>query len=192
MDVLKIKRQIERNSEDLGLTCFPCATEEEILDFEKKYQIHLPQDYRIFLKEVANGIESEEEGLIFYSLEWVEKEMEEGFHNDFPYSTEYVNLILDKFKNRGDFHFSDILYSEEVFANQWRGMPPGCIILTYFGGDYSVLVVKGEQYGKVWRYGDVDCPETEALYVGNGHCEQIEFAEWINFWMEMNGILPQE
>ncbi len=170
-----------------GLTLRPPLPEATVADFERRHGVTLPDDYRRFLTEVADGIDCD--GGPVFALAAGEATLTGAPGGSFPYSSAYAADLMARLAALPARPFSDIMAAPEVQAGQQPGDPPGCLALADLGcGDYSVLVLTGEQRGKLWRLGDFDAPETAALYQGGSGTAQLEFADWLEQWCALMGV----
>lgn len=126
----------------------PCLQEAEIQAFEAKYNIRLPCEYRNFLLEAGNGGVGPGYGL--YRLPTMEceteitaipsKENENFISQPFPLKEAWNDLNL-KIK---DIDSPNNPYFDHKFVQ-------GTITIANYGcGIYALLVVTGEQQGKIW------------------------------------------
>ncbi|GAB4338063.1 MAG: hypothetical protein OHK0038_16610 [Flammeovirgaceae bacterium] len=166
-------------------------TKEKVLEFEQKHHIKLPENYAQFIQNVCSGIEIDGE-ITLMNLENIEK----YFLNDiilqktFSYQTKEALILLSEMERRGE-EFQDFYYSTENTIRK-EGLQHGCIMLSDYGcNDYTVLIVNGEEYGKLWRVGEFDFPEHSHLYdfqQGNYQPFQYGFLEWFYYFSQIQGI----
>lgn len=135
-ELLRRLREADRNLRVFGAGFHkyklrPTITEAQLQEFERTHQVKLPEDYRMFLREIGNG-----EAGPFYGLEPLEKA---GQYRDlskpFPFTKatdSYSDAELDKWGDRDE--YPGVL----EFCHQ------GCAI-------YSYLVVNGPTYGIIWE-----------------------------------------
>jgi hypothetical protein len=108
----------------------PTLTEAELQRFEQTHQVKLPEDYRMFLREVGNGEAGPFQGLD--SLERVAQGRD--LSKPFPF-TEATDSCSDEDLNQwGDNEFGGILELCDC----------GCAIHCY-------LVLNGPAYGTIWE-----------------------------------------
>lgn len=148
----------------------------DLMEFEKKHQLQLPLEYELYLTEIANGgvlpiyeLYSIDRGLQkakSYSTQ-NNKSIQNSFTIDFPYSNkETKKFILSYNKSIADGEKDKIKYLE--IKHELTGV---IFLSEYNHGWFHALVVKGEQAGTVWSYGEYLCP----LFVGN---RQWSFFDW--------------
>ena len=176
----------ERLAATDGLTLRAPLPEATVADFERRHGVTLPAGYRRFLTEVADGVDSD--SVPFLSLAGAQATLTGTPAGSFPSANAYTADLITRLAGFPAQPFATIMSAPEVQAGQHSGDPPGCIALADFGcGDYSVLVLGGEQAGKIWRLGDFDAPETVALYQPGAAGGQLEFDSWLPHWCEMVG-----
>ncbi|MGI8504332.1 MAG: SMI1/KNR4 family protein [Hassallia sp.] len=127
----------------------PCLEEAQIEAFEVKYNIRLPSEYRNFLLEVGNGGTGPGYGL--YRLPGLENENEitaipskknEGLLCKPFLLKEAWNDLNLMIKDKADTENNP--YFDSKFVQ-------GTITIAHYGcGIYAMLVVSGEQKGKIW------------------------------------------
>jgi hypothetical protein len=144
-----------------------CLTPREIEEFEKRYRIHLPQDYSRFLIEIGNG----GSGPPYY-----------GF---MPLAGT-IKTVTDK-KFRPDLPFP--LTEDWVWEDQgsWENGSPdsldpiflhGHLCLGTEGcGEDWILIVTGRERGNIWNRVDV----------GAISCApKRDFLSWYEYWLDGN------
>ncbi|MDZ8225513.1 SMI1/KNR4 family protein [Nostoc sp. ChiVER01] len=129
----------------------PCLSDKNIQVFESKYNITLPSEYRNFLLEIGNGGAGPGYGLSGLSAieskdvisEKLYPENYEILSKSFPFTKAWNDLDLIV-KNNTDFVTNNDDYFDKKFIQ-------GTLTITNYGcGIYAVLVVTGEQSGKIW------------------------------------------
>lgn len=105
-------------------------TEKQLLHFEQKNRISLPEDYRLFLKEIGNGGAGP-----YYGLHSLEEAAQYGdLSQPFPWTQET------------DFH------ADELTQIDARDEHPGALQLCHVGcAIYIHLVVNGPSRGTIWN-----------------------------------------
>lgn len=163
-----------------------CLIEDEILEFEYKYGIELPEDYRNFFKFVGNGGAGP-----YYGLNKL-NEYQEEYDNDFrtyltkpfPYK-EYYHLDYENFKREK----INIKNEDEIIMEYWNQYSDysnvqGSIIICHFGcSKYFRLIIEGEQRGKIWLDGINDSDGLIPQYKNFGTKEVAEFFWWYENWL---------
>lgn len=163
----------------------PPKPESEVTEFENRYGIKLPSDYRQFITTVGNGgagpgygLERLEDG-IYSSLEYRE---ERGYIDPSkPFTlTEPWNMQYDGNVN-GDGSIDDWdrynKFEDEYFDDKWvngllRICNKGCRI-------YVNLVVNGSEYGNLW----VDDRGSDYGICPLGRKKRIQFLQWYTGWL---------
>lgn len=107
----------------------PVVRESELREFEERYQVTLPEDYRLFLILVGNGGAGP-----FYGLETLEAAVKGNLCKPFPLN-----------KATSDYP------AEELEAFNSETDAPGVLEICHQGCTiYSYLVVNGESFGLIW------------------------------------------
>ncbi len=184
-NIKRIKEKFEKIGIDIKKAFNPVLEENEILAFEKKHQITLPEDYRLFLMEIGNGINRKDEGgWQLHNAALNISQLDDTLfknakpHLPFPFTIDNPdrNSFLDPnpngYINNG---FNDIMYDGYLAVSD-----QGCCL-------YVALVVSGKAYGQIWHFGEhwvFEC-------VGNGHPEEwnegkrpCSFLEWFEGWFD--------
>ncbi|AUB37733.1 Flp pilus assembly protein TadD, containings TPR repeats [Nostoc flagelliforme CCNUN1] len=129
----------------------PCLSNKDIQVFESRYNITLPSEYRNFLLEIGNGGAGPGYGLSGLSgiesedviPEKLYPENYEILSKPFPFTKAWNDLDLIA-KNNTDFVTKNDDYFDDKFIQ-------GTLSITNYGcGIYAMLVVTGEQSGKIW------------------------------------------
>ena len=153
----------------------PTLSESHLLTFEEKHKITLPDDYRLFLKEVGNGGVGPYYGMFplenFYQSRFYDGSDENCIGNDFlqtPFPYSKNNPFVE---NEMDDDLTDEVYAQEFIKNL-----NGTITLAHQGcGYFDMLIVSGEDKGKVW----IDARVSD--YGMN--CIFDSFTEWYFHWL---------
>lgn len=174
----------------------------ELDNFEHAHAVALPTLYRRILREIGDGVGGDARcRLRIPSLdEAMQMAANQGADvaTAFPYGRVYAEAIRARLENES---FAEVMTSPDIRSRQrtGEGLPPGCLPIGDFGGgEMSLLVVTGEERGRVWRHGQADCPEGGAhygAYGGEGRAP-LEVDQWIAFWAKVNGLtiepMPEE
>ncbi len=166
-----------------GVSLLPPATPAHVRAFEARFGIALPPPFRAFVLAVADGITFDDEPWLL-TLDAIA-----------------ANTVSDRADPARPFWYTDAqaaaihaaaraglaagsVFTPEVMALQRDGAPDGCLGIAIMGGsDASALVVTGEQRGAIWRTGELDCPESAALYEPDlpDHWP-LDFDAWFALW----------
>lgn len=149
-----------------------CASAVTVSEIEARCRLALPDEYRSFVTEISNGGLGPGCGM-FSVQEAVD---------DAP---EWTGELSAPFCY-GD---ADARRALELRATQQRhfmlpqpndgGLPNGCLLLAHTGcGCFDVLVVTGEQRGKVWFY------DTRQLAPLSESGKQVTFLDWYESWLD--------
>ncbi|MEH1846177.1 MAG: SMI1/KNR4 family protein [Nostoc sp.] len=129
----------------------PCLSNKDIQAFESRYNITLPSEYRNFLLEVGNGGAGPGYGLSGLSgiefkdvtPEKLYQENDEILSRPFPFTAAWNDLDLIVMNNTGFVAKSDAYFDDKLIQ--------GTLTITNYGcGIYAMLVITGEQSGKIW------------------------------------------
>ena len=150
----------------------PVLSEDCLLGFEKQHGIQLPNDYRTFLREVGNGGAGPYYGMYklqnFYMPRFYDGSDASIIDNNFlqtpfPYSENKPFPECDGIADLSDEEFVKRLCGTITLAHQ------GC-------GYYDMLIVSGEEKGKVW---------TDATVSDYGMGRSFaSFTEWYLHWIK--------
>jgi len=173
----RLKRKIAENE---AMVLVSCLTEAEVAAFEERNGVRLPEEYRLLLTEVGNGVEGrgrrynsvDSSGVLgIYPLDfWLD---------DAPGMPMGGNII------RGDlsqpFPLSEAVDYErngypEDHEEQADSTLPGKVFVCHEGcGIYWVLVVNGAERGNMWV-------ESEFGYFPSN--PRIGLLDWLDRWVE--------
>ena len=129
----------------------PCLSNKDIQVFESRHNITLPSEYRDFILEIGNGGTGPGYGLsgllgIEYEDVIPEKLYQENYEilsKPFPLTEAWNDLDLIV-KNNTDFVTNNDAYFDDKFIQ-------GTLTITNYGcGIYAMLVITGQQSGKIW------------------------------------------
>lgn len=129
----------------------PCLSDKDIQVFESRYNITLPSEYRNFLLEIGNGGAGPGYGLSGLSgiesedviPEKLYPENYEILSKPFPLTKAWNDLDLIV-NNNTDLVSKNDDYFDDKFIH-------GTLTITNYGcGIYAMLVITGEQSGKIW------------------------------------------
>ncbi|MBN3870475.1 MAG: SMI1/KNR4 family protein [Nostoc sp.] len=129
----------------------PCLSNKDIQVFESRYNIRLPSEYRNFLLEIGNGGAGPGYGLsgllgIEYEDIIPEKLYQENYEilsKPFPLTEAWNDLDLIVKNNPGCVANSDAYFDDQFIQ--------GTVTITNYGcGIYAMLVITGEQSGRIW------------------------------------------
>jgi cell wall assembly regulator SMI1 len=166
-----------------GIELLSPASVAEVAAFEARLGVSLPDEYRAFLLEAGNGIQCDGE-LVLYSLEAVLQDLgRRDPRRPFWYDDAQTNALRDAMAAVEE---GSTLMESRSFMSLQRsdGIPEGCLTVGDNGGnDFTVVVVTGEQRGWMWRTGEIDCPESRALYdAGGDDRAPLGFLDWFERW----------
>lgn len=177
MDIKQIKSKfrkiIQLNPEgDYGYINDP-LTESEVLEFEKKHNIKLPEDYRTFITNIFNGGFGPEQimPLDFWDSyhNVIYSSMGNNLNEPFPLTSEW-KVDFENIEKSDDYDEYDTYVT----------LINGTIRICHIGcGAFIFLVVNGTEYGNLWidnRTNGQICP----LYPN----KRINFGKWYFGWLD--------
>ncbi len=195
-DIIRIKSKIENLIKlDTDFSVLDnydmdkALSEKEISDFEEKYNLELPIEYRKFIQHISAGKFGPFYGLL--SL-YDNDEHTPNLSLDFPYTEDKVLNLYKELEILGYFEEKDmteeeVLYSDKIdstiddlYTSALQGVKficdEGC-------GMYSILILRGEAKGQVWFFdfaNDVGC-----FPLKNPTSKKVlNFLEWYEIWLD--------
>jgi len=164
------------------LEVLPPASLAAVAAFEARRGIVLPEAYRRFVLEVADGLRLDGEAQLYSLTEVDTATGDADAARPFAYDAAETAAIEAAIAVAGAAGRS-VLEDRAVMGLQKAGDPDGCLTLAGNGGnDFSALVVTGDQRGRMWRTGELDAPETRALYAPGGDTAPLDFLDWLIPW----------
>ena len=159
-DYEKVIERIKTKISQLNIEMGKCLTEEEIMSFESRHNVKLPQAYRMFLKYIGNGCKRMLDGCRLNDLECCpQQELSKPF-------------LLEKFwlweddERDGDVIEADM--QNKVYRGNIELINLGC------GNSYN-LIITGNHQGEVWNFTDVGVQPC---------CEPQDFLWWFELWLD--------
>lgn len=132
-------------------------SEQQIIEFEKRYGLQLPKSYRRFLLEIGNGGEWGESNLC--SLLSEEHFNQEKLLKPFPFENEWIWES-----------------EEDPSASQMEAIAYGNLELTDAGcGQSFHLILNGKCYGEVWHFSEMGIQPC---------CQRQDFLGWYEKWLD--------
>ncbi len=162
----------------------PVATEEELTSFEQKFNCKLPDDYRWFLLNIANGIERDR-GLNFvenvnFKDYWYE---ENEYNPSIPFVLDRKILFHepeDYDKYPYEFYVYDDSRPEEEVLYYMDAYSNGQVTLRGYGcGTCAFLVVNGNEFGNVWIDDFSSNAQVYPEYDEAKNKKRLTFNDWI-------------
>ena len=135
-------------------------SEKQILDFEERCHIQLPQAYRIFLQEVGNGCIMVDDFPLKILEEIEVKDLSQPF------------MLEDAWLWEEDDELTEQELDEKIELMVYNGE----IELISIGDGMSYnLIVSGKCRGEVWNFTDVGVQPC---------CERQDFLGWFELWLD--------
>lgn len=167
----------------------PVLSEDEIHQFEMEHDIFLPEEYRAFLMQIGNGGAGPFYGLL--SLDDNDG-CETDYADEFPYTRtnplnlmdiyEQIDLILEEKAIENEDERDE--ERDRIFEEYYKSAIKGIKVLTHEGcGMYSVLVVKGAEYGNIW-FLDFANDVGAFPYTSPKTKDSVKFFEWFEIWLD--------
>ncbi|MFN6461482.1 MAG: SMI1/KNR4 family protein [Nostoc sp. DedVER02] len=174
----------------------PCLSDKDIQVFESRYNVTLPSEYKKFLLEIGNGGAGPGYGLSGIEYEEVIPELyQENYEilsKPFPLIKAWNDLDLIV-KNNTDFVANNDAYFDDKLIQ-------GTLTITNYGcGIYGMLVITGEESGKIWiddrtndngiypaslsfchAFHDAD---PDDLHPNNDEEQPLSFYDWYEDWL---------
>lgn len=164
---------------------------EKLNQFEEKYGIELPKDYKSFLSEIGNGGAGPFYGIYPLQRDLGRANPENKFEFlkfNFPHKKawNWSDKIFDKFD---EFHeteedeiidFFDDVYWEQYFKDE---LTYGSIYITEYGCALRfLLVITGAEKGKIWFDQRADRNGLNPITNKNGN--KLDFSDWYVNWLD--------
>ncbi|KAI8380272.1 hypothetical protein BD560DRAFT_432131 [Blakeslea trispora] len=163
----------------------PCVKANELVEFERTNLIRFPADYRIFLLEVGNGVESDwlgpcREGILSfgktpfgYPLRF--SDLLKNLGKAFPYTQKH---IVEETEEQQDTRITNRPRHREIGGY----VTLGTSIRSY--SHFWILICEGESRGEVWI----------ATWHGSFFpcTPRMSFRDWLMDWLQNNGDLMEQ
>jgi SMI1 / KNR4 family (SUKH-1) len=143
-----------------------CLSIAEVNQFEQKYGIKLPEEFRVFLLEVGNGGDGPSTCGLGLLNETIPAQSAIPMRPDIPFPLDKVWIWENEEKD----WWNDP--SELVQRVHCHGQ---LLVGNEGDGEYWSLIVAGDQYGYIWNVSDV----------GAGPCDPPkQFLDWYESWLD--------
>lgn len=154
----------------------PTLSETELLAFEAKYRVTLPDEYRLFLREVGNGGLGPGKGLLRLA-DAVAQSPSRDLDKPFPFSIRQYREDPARF------------YEER--STEGYQPWPGVLYLSNTHGDWgdAYLVITGEDRGMMWGHGPINCGWTPCCPTTDVDDKWVDgelrsFFRWYEDWLD--------
>ena len=141
----------------------------------------MPSEYREYLKNIGNGGAGPFYGLL---------ELEDNDNNltdlsmEFPYTYDKPLKLVEVYEAMDEMDDENEEEQEQFLNEIYEKSVRGIIFLAHEGcGMYSVLVVKGEEYGNVWYFDFANDAGTYPL-TSEKTGKSMKFFEWMELWID--------
>ena len=161
----------------------PVEPEENIVVFENKFNIRIPEDYRFFLLNVANGIVNKNK----WGFNLVEKiDFVDFFYEDEEYNPSIPFELTNKvvFGRDSDYERVPSYPYEITFDKNYdifeKGYSNGQIHIAGYGcGTSAFIVVNGSEYSNVWVNDFSSNKEVYPEYDFKSNRPRFSFTDWL-------------
>jgi uncharacterized protein (TIGR02996 family) len=141
----------------------PCLTEGELAAWEAARGLALPEEYRLFLREVGNGGAMPGSYTDFIIEPLAGLEFRASTTSPFPVTADRLRSRLREIKPE-DRLTGEVLFPELREYREADSLPPGCLTFgQYPSADSLFLVTAGELRGSVWCAVNYGVPELDRL-----------------------------
>jgi uncharacterized protein (TIGR02996 family) len=163
----QIQHLLRRTGRDHCYTPRPRLTEKELAAWEAAYGVTLPEEYRLFLREVGNGGMQPGSYCDFVIEPLAQVRGEQSAATPFPVTADRLRSRFGQLKTEG--RPADGVLFPELEIDQ----PPGCLVFgQYPSSDALFLVTAGELRGSVW------CGVCSGIPEMDGSGEPVGFLAW--------------
>ncbi|MDR2523539.1 MAG: SMI1/KNR4 family protein [Synergistaceae bacterium] len=165
-------------------TLNPTLTEETVVTFEREHGVRLPEEYRLYLLRVANGGAGP-----FYGLLALEDNDDITVHMSapFPLTADRPFVMPELYEEigaRAGGMDEAEEFRERMLEEHFTKVNSGVTYLAHEGcGMYSVLAVKGAEYGNVW-YVDLANDAGAFPLVDPKSGKSLDFLSWFELWLD--------
>jgi len=156
----RIRALLAAAPEDTAYTPRPVLTEPELLAWEAAHGLTLPDEYRLFLREIGDGGTMPGAYCDFVLDPLAEVRGGRSAATPFPVTTDRLRERLRRLKSEG--HPADGVLFPELVPYWEDDQPPGCLVFgQYPSSDALFLVACGDLRGSVWCAVCRGIPETD-------------------------------
>ncbi|MCE5229910.1 SMI1/KNR4 family protein [bacterium] len=166
----------------------PPVLENELVEFERKHKIRLPDEYRGFLLRCGRGGAGPFYGLFDFQCTddgaWNEGDGFVGIlANPFPYTESWNDLTGEPADDLLDKDEDEYERQLNVFESRYWAPLDGAIPICHLGCNLRQwLVISGPEAGHVWADNRVDLKGLSPLPGKNS--ERITFYHWYRDWLD--------
>ena len=165
----------------------PVLSNDDVISFQKKFNVQLPEDYIFYLTKIANGGLGPSLDMIALDLSGVKDPRIDGKVEDadidlginFPFECDWNDERVLQYEGR---------LPDDLFDDYWNlNKISGSLPIGIFGcGEIALLIVNGCRSGDIWRD---DRMRRNGLYRLNEGVN-TRFSDWLDMWLDdvLNGI----
>lgn len=156
----------------------PVTNEDDLISFENKFNVKIPDEYRWFLLNVANGIVNKDK----WGFDLVKKvDFEIFWYKEDEYNPA-IPFNLDK--KVVSYKYNDDPYPYEIIVNEDLDCFPeytnGQISIVGTGcGGSDFIVVNGKEYGNIWIDNFSSMNEVYPDYDLKRNKKRLNFIDWL-------------
>ncbi|MDI9312286.1 MAG: SMI1/KNR4 family protein [Limnohabitans sp.] len=172
----KLRKLIHLNPEGEYGYIKDALTEDEVLEFEEKHNIKLPEDYRIFITNMFNGGVGPEQ---IMPLDFWDSVHNTVYLDSLGNKLNEPFLLISEWKENYDNDDDD----DDDENYEYNSIINGTIRVCHIGcGNFIFLVVNGAEYGNLWI--DDRASNDEIVPLNGKLNNRINFETWYNEWLD--------
>ncbi|MGB8355187.1 MAG: SMI1/KNR4 family protein [Chthoniobacteraceae bacterium] len=146
-------------------------TDDELNEFEQKYRITLPQDYRDYLIQTGVGCYTDLDGICLLE-EWCQPYDEKEFSDDFlTHDFPHTEVWNDRNITKEEMGWRSPYYDNNLACGAMRVVNTGC-------EGYDLLIVSGPERGNMW-YDDRACSGKGIYPLRAKGTNRVSFQEYV-------------
>jgi hypothetical protein len=165
----------------LQYTIHPIATEDEVTFFESKFNVRLPEDFRWFVLNVANGITNK----IHLNTIIDQIDFKGFFHEEDEYNpslpfTPTQRVYFGEQQNDNAYPEDPGPTTYDTERKHWKGVTNGYIDLI----DGNLLIINGSEYGTMWLDNMDSNREVFPNKDEEAGFDRLTFGQWIIYKLD--------
>ncbi|MDR6762920.1 hypothetical protein J2Y38_003138 [Flavobacterium sp. 2755] len=192
-EILGIIGNARKNLEEDYLF-LPVALEKDIQIFESKFNVTIPEDYRWFLLNVANGIVNKNQ----WGFNLIEKiDFIEFFYKDNEFNPSIPFELTNKVVFSSGSDYKEAYPYEITFDEDYdifdKGYSNGQIHIAGYGcGTTAFIVINGNEYGNVWVDDFSSNNEVYPEFDSKKNKPRFSFSDWLLESVNRNVIIHNQ